>query len=55
MKTYKEAEDEAFYFSGLVAQGSFEDMDEYDQEAVLKYGKMMYDYGKEARDGTVTE
>lgn len=45
---FKKADEEAFYRSGLIASGSFIDMDEFDQDAVTRYGQLMYEYGIEA-------
>lgn len=44
-ENFQKADEEAFYRSGLVASGSFIDMDEYDQDAVIRYGQLMYEYG----------
>ena len=33
--------EELMYEAGLTAQGSFEDMDKYDQEAILKFAELI--------------
>ena len=37
----KQAEEHAFYESGLSAHGCFEDLDDYAKEAIQKYGRII--------------
>ena len=41
MNTSKNSFDDLLYESGLTAQGCWEEMDEYDREAVLRFGQMV--------------
>ena len=33
--------DQLMYEAGLTAQGSFEEMDKYDQEAIMRFGELI--------------
>jgi len=37
----KQAEEHAFYESGLSAHGCFEDLDDYAKQAIHKYGRIL--------------